>query len=122
MQGGGRGGPPKAPVVMPHAVAQADHPHVEEGTEEEVVEEEGRRRRSSSSSSYGGDSAVAALDLNDYSGGHGGGVVGAALNLDGYDEATRLEADALLGSGVPRRPSDPLGEASRRGRVMYYYR
>ena len=47
---------------------------------------------------------------------------GMGLDLDGYDEATRLEADALLGSGVLRRPSDPLGEASRRGRVMYYYR
>ena len=51
-----------------------------------------------------------------------GDEMGSTLNLDGYDEATRLDADALLGSSVPRRPSDPLGEESRRGRVMYYYR
>ena len=45
------------------------------------------------------------------------------LELDEYDEATRLEADALLGS--PRqqhRPSDPIGEDSRRARIMYHYR
>ena len=46
-----------------------------------------------------------------------------ALELDEFDEATRLEADALLGGeGVPRRPSDPLGEEGRHMRVKYYYR
>ena len=48
---------------------------------------------------------------------------GSALDLDGYDEATRLDADALLGSPRRgRRPSDPLGEESRRARVLYHYR
>ena len=46
----------------------------------------------------------------------------SVLDLDGYDEQTRLEADALLGSPTRRRPSDPLGEASRRNRVLYHYR
>ena len=39
-----------------------------------------------------------------------------------YDEATRLEADALLGTPRPRRVSDPVGEPSRRSRIMYHYR
>ena len=48
---------------------------------------------------------------------------GAALDLDGYDEATRLDADALLGPPAPeRRPSDPVGEESRGHRLNYYYR
>ena len=47
---------------------------------------------------------------------------GTGLDLDGFDEATRLEADALLGTGVPRRPSDPVGDGSRRTRVAYSYR
>ena len=55
-------------------------------------------------------------------GGSLSGSLSSSLDLDGFDEATRLEADALLGEGVPRRPSDPLGEASRRSRVLYYYR
>lgn len=42
--------------------------------------------------------------------------------LDSYDEATRLEAEALFGSTRRRRPSDPLGEESRRARVLYFYR
>jgi hypothetical protein len=46
----------------------------------------------------------------------------ATLDLDGYDEATRMEADALLGSPRPRRPSDPLGDENRRVRVLYHYR
>ena len=46
-----------------------------------------------------------------------------ALDLNGFDEATRLEAEALLGtSSEKRRPSDPVGEESRRCRVQYYYR
>ena len=50
-------------------------------------------------------------------------ITDTGLDLDGYDEATRLEAEAVLGCpGVPRRPSDPLGEESRRSRVQYYYR
>ena len=47
----------------------------------------------------------------------------AGLDLDGYDEATRLEADALLGPARPRaRPSDPVGEQYRRNRIAYHYR
>jgi len=42
--------------------------------------------------------------------------------LDSYDESTRLEADALFGTGRKRRPSDPIGEESRQARVLYYYR
>ena len=69
--------------------------------------------------------------------------------LAGYDEATHLDAEALFGptasvpSVVPsavrasaqhaaqqapgppaltRRPSDPVGEQSRRSRVLYHYR
>lgn len=48
------------------------------------------------------------------------GGCGPLEALDGFDEATRLEAESLLGS--PRRESDPLGEESRRRRVSYYYR
>lgn len=62
------------------------------------------------------------------------------LGLDSYDEATRLEAEALFHernvppagqsalittaelSTLAQRPSDPVGEHSRRNRVLYYYR
>lgn len=55
---------------------------------------------------------------------------GALLDLDGFDEATHLEAQALFGrgddgkheGGTRDRPSDPLGDESRRGRVRYFYR
>ena len=66
------------------------------------------------------------LDLGGAGAGAGGAasaIVGEGLDLDGFDEATRLEADALLGPARPRsRPSDPMGEQSRRGRIAYHYR
>ena len=50
-------------------------------------------------------------------------------HLDKYDEATRLEADSLLGGGggttsatLDLRPSDPVGEAGRQSRIQYHYR
>ena len=44
--------------------------------------------------------------------------------LDSFDEATRLDAEAVLGVVHANRshPSDPLGESSRQMRVQYYYR
>ena len=47
---------------------------------------------------------------------------GELPGLDAYDEATRMDADALFGTGRRERPSDPIGEESRRARVQYYYR
>jgi hypothetical protein len=50
---------------------------------------------------------------------HGGAMaVGShGLDLDGYDEAVRLDADTAFHE-VRRRPSDPVGEAHRRYRVL----
>ena len=47
----------------------------------------------------------------------------SGLDLDEYDEATKLEADALLGTASEHaRPSDPVGEKGRLCRIQYHYR
>ena len=52
-----------------------------------------------------------------------GARASVGLDLTEYDEATQLEADAVLGTASERpRPSDPVGEKSRKARITYHYR
>ena len=44
-------------------------------------------------------------------------ALGHGLDLDGFDEATRLEADALFRAERPR-PTDPVGEQRRLDRLV----
>ena len=84
--------------------------------------------RNSSFDKLGGEGGAAALPVvEDHPypvvGDHPYPVMEGELpGLDAYDEATRMDADALFGTGRRERPSDPIGEESRRARVQYYYR
>ena len=96
------------------------------GSGSDANEVDGARVGAECSGGTGGDARTGSCVLN--------------LGLDSYDEATRLEAEALfqernvLPAGqsaltttadlptLAQRPSDPVGEHSRRNRVLYYYR
>ena len=96
------------------------------GSGSDANEVDGARVGAECSGGTGGDARTGSCVLN--------------LGLDSYDEATRLEAEALFQernvlpagqsaltstaglSTLAQRPSDPVGEHSRRNRVLYYYR
>ena len=96
------------------------------GSGSDANEVDGARVGAECSGGTGGDARTGSCVLN--------------LGLDSYDEAARLEAEALfqernvLPAGqsaltttadlptLAQRPSDPVGEHSRRNRVLYYYR
>ena len=113
------GGKAKRPTPTPTAAAAATTKAAAAGA---TVVAAATPLESPSSPSLSVASSSGTIDASSGSSGSSSHESAGALNLDGYDEATRLEADALLGSGVSRRPSDPIGDQSRRGRVMYYYR